>query len=109
MKHRPLRVGNLIRDELGALILRELEFGSALVTITEVEVDDRLEAAIVKISTIPTERAAEALRLLGDNERRLQRLLHYKINIKPMPRIRFEHDPGPDKAARIEKHLLGGN
>jgi len=109
MKYRSLRVGNLIRDELGKIILKELEFENALLTITNVEVSDKLETARVKISVIPSSNGDGVLKELNSVCGRLQYLLLKKMNIKPMPKIRFEIDHGPEAAARVEKILLEDN
>ena len=106
MNFRNLRVANLIRDELSEIILRELEFSGALLTITEVKSDKKLEGAEVRVSVIPSQKSTEVLSELNSKAGFLQHLLNKKLNIKPMPRIRFEIDPGPEKAAKVEKILL---
>lgn len=107
MNYRPLRVGKLIREELGALIQRNLEFPGALVTITEVDVDKKLDHAKVLVSVIPSEKSEEALGELAKHRDELQYHLLRKINIKPMPYLQFTIDHGPENAARVEKALLG--
>ena len=104
--HRPERVGSLIREELSLLILREAEFPGALVTITEVVVDKKMEHAKVKISMIPSERAGSAIKVLNHMIGNFQHLLNKKMNIRPMPRISFEIDGGLENAAKVEKALL---
>jgi len=106
MNFRTLRVGKLIREELGALIIRKLEFPGVVVTITEVEVSKKLDTARVKMSVIPTGTADGALATLREARGRLQYLLTRKLNIKPMPKILFELDERPEKAAGVEKILL---
>jgi ribosome-binding factor A len=106
MKYRPLRLANVIRDELGAILVRDFEFSGALVTITEVDIDPKLERAIVKISVIPSEKSEPALTKLSHARNTLQRALLRKVNVKPMPLIEFRIDRGPEQAARIEKILL---
>lgn len=106
MNHRPQRVSNLIRDELGQIILREMEFPGALVTLTEVAVDDHLEHAKVMVSVLPSSKTKSVMAQLARRQGDLQFMLARKLNIKPMPRIGFESDPGPEKAASIEKILL---
>lgn len=103
------RVSSVIREELGKLILREVEFGGAIVTITEVEAHKKLDTATVYVSVFPSEQAPEAMRILGEATPRLQHLLLRKMNIKPMPRIEFRYDVGPEQAARVEKALLNDN
>jgi ribosome-binding factor A len=109
MKYRPLRVANLIQEELSKTILKELEFEGALPTITEVDIGDKLETAKVKVSVIPSSQNKAVLEKLNQARGRLQHLLMKKINIKPMPKIRFEIDRGPENAARVEKILLEDN
>ena len=95
MNFRNLRVANLIQEELGKIILREIEFpNSILVTIVEVEVLKDLSLAKIKLGVIPLTAVPEVLDLLSRNRQYLQRLLLRKINIKPMPRIEFELDAG---------------
>lgn len=106
MNFRTERVSGLIQEELGKIIQRELEFPGSLVTITAVEIDKKLDHAKIKISVLPKEKSAEALTLLDKEAPRLQHVLLKKINIKPMPRIKFEIDFGAENAASIEKLLL---
>ena len=106
MNHRSSRVSKLIRTELSKIILKEVEFPGTLVTITEVEIDKKLESARVMVSVIPAKSSAGVLRELGKAAGHLQYLLLKKINIKPMPRIIFDLDRGPENAAAVEKALL---
>ena len=106
MNFRSERVSKLIRKELAKIIIREVEFDDALVTITAVEVDKKLEHAKVSVSVIPSAHGAAALKELTKRTGALQYLLMKKINIKPMPRIAFALDHGVENAAKVEKLLL---
>lgn len=101
--HRKERVSKLILEELNNIISRELEFKDALVTLTDVQVSEDLEVAVVKFSVIPSEKAKEALRILEKFTGRLQHWLLKRVNIKPLPHVRFEIDYGLENAAEIEK------
>jgi ribosome-binding factor A len=83
-----------------------MEFPNALVTITEVDVDKKLDHARVEISVIPAQFEEEVMDKLEKAAGYLQHLLLKKINIKPMPRIFFYVDHGPENAAQVEKALL---
>ena len=109
MQYRPLRVAKLIREYLSLLIVRELEFPGALVTLTDVDVDRNMDHARVGVSVVPSEKAHDALRILTDAQGNLQHKLLMKLNIKPMPRIQFELDHGSENAAEVEKILLKEN
>ncbi|MDP3052796.1 MAG: 30S ribosome-binding factor RbfA [bacterium] len=88
--YRDLRVANLIQEELGKIILREMEFPvSTLVTITNVEVLRDLSQAKIKLGVIPASEALKVLEILSSYRPLLQGMLLRKINIKPMPRIEF--------------------
>ena len=102
---RSERVQSLIREELAKIIIREMEFPGALVTITEVEVDKKLEHAKVRVSVIPSEATDRSLAALEKSAGTLQYLLTKKMNIKPMPRSAFALDRGPERAAKVEKLL----
>lgn len=123
MKHRQERVASLIQEELSKIISRNIDFTGCLVTITKVEIDEKLIQAIVNFSVLSPcsgcparsfEQCAEGapqnsqsvLKILEKNRRRLQYLLMKKINIKPMPQIIFKIDKGLEKAAEVEKLLL---
>ncbi len=123
MKHRQERVASLIQEELGKIILREIDFAGCLMTITSVEIDRKLSQAIVNFSVLSPcdgcparslEQCAEGipqnyqsvLKILEKNRSHLQYLLMKKINIKPMPQIIFKIDRGLEKAAEVEKLLL---
>ena len=123
MKHRQERVASLIQEELSKIISRNIDFTGSLVTITKVEIDEKLIQAIVNFSVLSPcagcparsfEQCAEGapqnsqsvLKILEKNRRHLQYLLMKKINIKPMPQIVFKIDKGLEKAAEVEKLLL---
>ncbi len=104
--HRPERVQSLIVEELGKIILNNVEFEDCLVTISKVDVDAKLERGIVGISVIPSEKTEYAVKILERNRNHLQYLLMKKMNIKPMPKIFFRADYGLQKAAEIEKIVI---
>lgn len=106
MKYRPLRVGELIQKELALIMARELEFMDSLVTVTSVEVDKKMERALVNISVIPSDNFSDVLAKLQKVQGYLYHLLFKKLNIKPMPHIMFREDRGFENAAKIEKKLL---
>lgn len=88
--HRHLRVANLIKEKIAELIERELEFQNTVVTVTDVEVSKDLLQAKVKLGIIPNEKAPEVFTVIERERKYIQYKLLKKINIKPMPQIRFE-------------------
>ncbi len=104
--YRKDRVSELIRKNLAEILLRNIEVDGALITLTEVDVNKDLDRAISKISVIPSEKSDRVLEVLEKSRGYLQGILNDKINIRPMPKIVFKIDVGPEKAAGVEKKLL---
>ena len=106
MNHRPDRVASLIQEELGALLVRDVEFPGALVTISEVTVTKKLDLARVEVSVLPHERERDVMKTLEAAHGELQFKLGRKLSIKPMPTLKFEIDHGMENAAAVERRLL---
>ncbi len=100
-------MASLLREELALLVAQEIEFKDMFVTVTDVLVNGDLEDAQAKVSVLPSERAHDALKILRPFEHRFHGFLVRKLNIRPIPRIRFVIDHGPEKAAEVEKKLMG--
>lgn len=88
--YRNLKIASVIEHELSNLFLKRLDFDDALVTITNVHVDEKLEEARVTVSVLPFEKGPKIFILLGRERSELQHQLLHRMNIKPMPRIEFE-------------------
>ncbi len=101
---RSQRVESLIQEQLAKIIIREVEFpAGALVTITNVEVDKKLERARVRLSVIPAFAEKAALDAVVFKTGYLQHLLLMAIHIKPLPHLIFEIDHGNQNMAVVEK------
>lgn len=88
--YRNLKLASLIQEELSKLLLKEVDIVGALVTITGVEVANDLSEAKVKLSILPVEKGPEVFMMIEEQRRELQHKLLKKLNVKPMPRLRFE-------------------
>jgi len=105
---RKVRVSELIRQELGKLILRDVELDGGIITIMDVDVTDKIDYARVKISVLPSSKSKQGLGLLQNAAGRLQHQLLRKINIKPMPYLQFMIDEGVEASAKLEKVFIDG-
>ncbi len=106
MKYRKERLSNLLEEELSKIIIRELEFDGALVTITGVEISQDADFADVKFSVLPSTKVKEVSKVFKENAGHLQHLLIRKLSMRSIPYIRFEYDPGLEKAQKVESILL---
>ena len=83
-------MASVIQEELGKLFARDLNFNGALVTILDVRVDEKFEEAHVKLGIIPFEKELEAYTIVEGRKRELEHQLLKKMNVKPLPHLKFE-------------------
>lgn len=108
--YREARVAQQIRDEIGSIIQKEIEFPEgALVTVTRAEVSSGRADAVIFVSVIPTKFADEVMKELKTRFPYLQGVLGKKMKIRPMPRLHLRLDAGEERAARIEEIILKDN
>ncbi|MDD5350747.1 MAG: 30S ribosome-binding factor RbfA [Chthoniobacteraceae bacterium] len=99
MKHRLVRVNELIKRELGSLIERELTF-TQLVTVQEVDITPDLKQAFVYISVLG-ENPEEVLAKLHDRRKEFQHLLSRRVILKYTPHLFFRLDTTIERGSRI--------
>ena len=106
MSHRILQINGLLREHLANILLRDVNFKeSVLVTISKVETSPDLRNARVYISALPETEYDYVMKTLRHERGHVQKELHAKLSMKPMPKISFTFDPTGSKADEIE-HLL---
>ena len=102
MKHRLERVRELIKRELGDLIVRELTFDQ-LVTIQSVDVTPDFKHAHIFVGILGgDETAARAvLAKLHDHRKELQSLLARRVILKYTPQLHFKQDTAVERGTRV--------
>lgn len=101
------KVNKLIQQELGALILKEIDiFPGTLLTITRVECSNSLFQSKIYISVIPEDKFEDVLSLLKRHIYELQQLLNKKMRMRPVPRIEFLKETKTKEAGRIDELLM---
>lgn len=106
MSRRIEKINELLKQEIGSLILREFDFSrETIITITKVETSSDLEWTKVWVSILPFLRAEMVLRVLNSQNYRIQKLLNSRLRIKIIPKIKFELDSSGEKISRVEKLL----
>jgi ribosome-binding factor A len=102
MKHRLKRVQEVIKRELSELIVRELTFDSALVTVQEVEITPDLKHAHVFVSVLGTDADRDnALAKLHDHRKELQALVARRVVLKFTPQLHFKFDAALERGTRV--------
>jgi ribosome-binding factor A len=101
MKHRLLRVNELVKRELSALIGREITFDSALVTINQVDVTPDLKNAHVFVSVLGNEPKASVMSKLEAHRTILQAELAKHVVLKYTPHLVFHLDDSIERGTRV--------
>ena len=100
MKHRLLRVNELMKRELSTLIARDITFENALVTINQVDVTPDLKSAHVYVSVLGEGRGT-AMKQLEDHRATLQADLSRHVILKYTPHLIFHLDDSVERGARV--------
>lgn len=104
MNKRLLRLNELIKEELGKIILREIEFPlGVIVTITRVETSPNLVSSRVHIGTFPEKFALDCLKTLNRQIYFIQQDLNQKLKMRPVPRIVFRQEKETISAGRVDE------
>ena len=105
--HRKEKIGDLIRDEVGKILHRELDLDfEALVTVTRVVISEDHNHARVYVSVFPLEFGQQALESINRSIYFFQQTLNKKLRMRPVPKLFFVLDETEERAAKIEK-LVG--
>ena len=106
MTERIPRVNELLRQELGTILLREFDAPeNTLVTLTRVSTAPNLQQAKIYISVMPEARGIQVLMLLKKNVYEIQQALNKRLNMRPVPRIEWVLETKTAEAQEIEEIL----
>lgn len=101
MKHRLLRVNELLKRELSTIIAREIAFDGALVTVNHVDATPDLKNAHVYVGVLGTENGAAAIAKLEENRVLLQTQLARHVVLKYTPHLIFHLDNSIERGSRV--------
>jgi ribosome-binding factor A len=101
MKHRKLRVNELLKRELSIIVTREITFEGALVTINQVDVTPDLKSAHVYVSVLGPGSGAVVIAQLEEHRVQLQTELARHVVLKYTPHLIFHLDNSIERGARV--------
>lgn len=103
-QHRAERVSETVREELAEIIGFELgDPRLAIVDVNYVRVDPDLRHARVRVGLSGDEREQRAaLEALDHARHYLRNELAHRLNLRKIPELHFEPDPGEPAAERVE-------
>ena len=113
VSQRQLRVGEMIKQSLGMIFVRNevkipnLETNS--ITVTEVKMSQDLKIAKVFVLPLGGKNAEETVNILKEFSFLVRKVLSKKITMKFLPKILFTKDESFDYAEKIEKLIKQTN
>ena len=105
MKHRMLRVNEVVKRELSGILTRELSFEGALVSINHVEVSPDLKSAQVFVSVLGPESGESVMKKLEEHRPALQSALAGRVTMKFTPHLVFHLDESIARGSRVVEIL----
>ncbi len=104
---RQLRVGELIKQSLGQIFLRDEAKVPILetknITVTEVRMSPDLKNAKAYVIPLGGKDTENAVNILTEFSHQIRRALSKKIDMKFLPKVSFVSDKSFDYAEKIEK------
>ena len=113
VSQRQLRVGEMIKQSLGMIFLRNeakvpnLETNT--ITVTEVKMSQDLKIAKAFVLPLGGKNAEKTINILKEFSFLIRKALSKKITIKFLPKILFAKDESFDYAEKIEKLIKQTN
>lgn len=105
MKHRMLRVNEVIKRELSGIVTREITFEGSLVSINRVDVSSDLKSAHVFVSVLGPETGESVMNKLEKHRPALQSELAKRVTMKFTPHLLFHLDESIARGSRVVEIL----
>ena len=106
VKNRILQINELMQRELGAILLRGVDFPeNTIATITRVNASPNLQQAKVYISVMPEGKTKEVLKTLQRDIYAIQQQLNKRLKMRPVPKIKWVWETQTAEAQKIEQLL----
>ena len=103
---RQLRVGELVKQNLGELFIRNEakipSLNTKLITVTEVRMTPDLKTARVYVTPFGGSDVDELVRILTEYSHLVRKALSKRLDIKFLPKLKFVEDNSFEYAEKIE-------
>ena len=103
MSNRVLQINELLRQELAILVSSEIHLPDGLITVTKIKCSPDLKNAFARISVLPENLSGSALRALKSHNTFFAKELRKKLNLRKIPRFKWEIDQQERYALEIDK------
>lgn len=105
MSDRILKINELIGQQLGEIMNRELEMPGVFITITRVTTSADLHYSTIYVSVMPDDKLEYAVHKLNLLAKRLRGELAEKIVLRSLPKLDFRSDVSGKEASDIDALL----
>ena len=113
VSQRQLRVGEMIKQSLGMIFVRNEakvpDLETNIITVTEVRMSQDLKIARAFVMPLGGKNADEIIKKLKDNSFLIRKVLSQKIFMKFLPKILFIKDESFEYAEKIENLIKQTN
>lgn len=107
MSLRITKVNDLLRDLIAEAITKEVSFKpNVIVTLTKIRTTKDLRHAYFSVSIFPETEDGYVTSTLRKEISQIERYVHSKLYMKPLPRLHFEVDSTGLNADAVEKILF---
>jgi ribosome-binding factor A len=107
VSQRQLRVGELVKQNLGELLIRNEakipSINSKLITVTEVRMTPDLKTARVYVIPLGGEETKETVKILTEYSHLVRKALSKRLDVKFLPKLTFVEDNSFEYAEKIER------
>lgn len=103
MKHRLLRVRELLRREIGDVVRKDFTFEDALVTVNDVDISPDLRQANVFVGVIARDDASgeQIVEELNRRHGAIQKRVFSRVVLKYTPHLTFRLDRSVERGVRV--------
>lgn len=107
MSIRTERVASLIKEEIGAIILREYSSTAyGFITVTDVNMSPDLKIAKVYFSIFGSQEKQQlTMEMLNGEKQHIRAEVAHRVQLKFAPALQFYHDTTMDEADKINRLL----
>jgi len=106
MSDRIDKVNELVRQEVGKIILKEVDIPSnVLLTITKAVTLPNLKESTIYISVLPKNKDRDILKELELGVYNIQKSLNRKLHMKPVPKLKFKIDKQANAEQKVYELL----
>jgi len=105
IEKKAARANEILKEEIGNIVLREVGLAGVLITVTEVRISAPRTEASVYVSVYPDDKFDEIFKIFDKEIYNIQQQINHRLRMRPIPKIIFKRDYREAEAGKVEKIL----